>query len=47
MEEDLKRGRVPVMVIAYAGTPLAGHVEDMAGIREFCNKHDMWMHVQG
>ena len=47
VEDDLEKGKVPVMVIAYAGTPLAGHVEDMAGIREICNKHKMWMHVQG
>jgi len=47
VEEDLSRGKVPLMVIAYAGTPLAGHVEDMAGIREVCNKHRIWMHVQG
>ena len=47
VEEDLERGRVPVMVIAYAGTPLAGHVEDMASIRELCSRHKIWMHVQG
>ena len=47
IEEDIENGKVPVMVLAYAGTPLAGHVEDMAGIRELCNKHKIWMHVQG
>lgn len=47
VEEDLEQGKVPVMVIAYAGTPLAGHVEDMAGIRGLCTKHGIWMHVQG
>ena len=47
MEEDLEAGKMPVMVTAYAGTPLAGHVEDMAGIRALCTKHGIWMHVQG
>lgn len=47
MEEDMERGQVPVMVVAYAGTPLAGHVEDMAAIRDVCNKHTVWMHVLG
>jgi len=47
VEEDVKEGKVPVMIIAYAGTPLACHVEDMAGIRAVCNKHKIWMHVQG
>ena len=47
VEQDISSGRTPVMVIAYAGTPLSGHVEDMAAIREICNKHKIWMHVQG
>ena len=47
VKKDEDNGRVPVMVIAYAGTPLAGHVEDMAGIRKICDDHKIWMHVQG
>lgn len=47
VEQDISNGRTPVMVIAYAGTPLSGHVEDMTAIREICNKHKLWMHVQG
>ncbi len=47
VEEDLEAGRMPVMVIAYAGTPMAGHIEDMAAIRTVCNKHKIWMHVHG
>ena len=47
VEQDISSCRTPVMVIAYAGTPLSGHVEDMAAIREICNRHKIWMHVQG
>ena len=47
IEKDIEEGLVPVMVIAYAGTPLAGHVEDMASIRALCTKHNIWMHVKG
>ena len=47
VEQDVASGRIPVMVIAYAGTPLSGHVEDMTAIREICNKYKIWMHVQG
>ena len=47
IEQDIASGRTPVMIIAYAGTPLSGHVEDMAAIREICNRHKIWMHVQG
>ena len=47
VEKDLASGRTPVMVIAYAGTPMSGHVEDMTAIREICNRHKIWMHVQG
>lgn len=47
VEQDIANGRTPVMVIAYAGTPLSGHVENMAAIRDICNKHKIWMHVEG
>ena len=47
VEQDIANGRTPVMVIAYAGTPLSGHVENMAAIREICDKYKIWMHVQG
>ena len=47
VSRDVSEGRVPVMVITHAGTPVTGHVEDMSKIREICNKHNIWMHVQG
>ncbi len=47
IEKDLEKGMVPIMIIAYAGTPLAGHVEDMGSIRRLCTQHKIWMHVQG
>ena len=42
-----EEGRVPVMVVATAGTTFAGHVDDLARIRELCTQHKIWMHVQG
>ena len=45
--KDESEGRVPVMVLAHAGTAITGQVEDMKRIREICDKHGMWMHVQG
>ena len=47
VEQDIANGCTPVMVIAYAGTPLSGHVEHMVAIREICDKYKIWMHVQG
>ncbi len=47
VSRDVSEGRVPVMVLAQAGTPVTGHIEDMNKIREICDKHGVWMHVQG
>lgn len=40
-------GKQPLLLVAYAGTPLAGHIEDLLRLREICTDYEMWMHVQG
>jgi len=47
INDDLTEGKVPVMVIAYAGTPLAGHIENLPRLKEICTQHGMWLHVLG
>eukprot|EP00824_Muranothrix_gubernata_P001230 TRINITY_DN11440_c0_g1_i1.p1 TRINITY_DN11440_c0_g1~~TRINITY_DN11440_c0_g1_i1.p1 ORF type:complete len:828 (+),score=182.51 TRINITY_DN11440_c0_g1_i1:171-2486(+) len=44
---DIAEGRFPVMVLATAGTPLTGHSDDLAALRECCNRHHLWLHVEG
>ncbi|GIT46258.1 MAG: hypothetical protein Ct9H300mP12_08430 [Acidimicrobiales bacterium] len=34
-------------VVASAGTTNAGVIDDLAGIADVCQAHDLWMHVDG
>lgn len=45
--EDLSVGRVPLIVIADAGTPITGHVDNIPRLYELCKMHDMWLHLRG
>lgn len=45
--EDLAVGRVPLIVIADAGTPITGHVDNVSRLHELCKTHDMWLHLRG
>lgn len=45
--EDLALNRVPLIVIADAGTPITGHVDNIPRLHELCKTHDMWLHVRG
>ncbi|CAI8044558.1 Pyridoxal-dependent decarboxylase domain-containing protein 1 [Geodia barretti] len=33
--------------MSHAGTPLAGHIEDLLRLREIATDYEMWLHVQG
>ena len=47
VEEDKASAKTPVLVIAYAGTPLTGHVDDIDKINEICRENNMWVHIEG
>lgn len=47
IEQDKNSHRVPLMVLADAGTVIAGHVDNLSRIHEVCAKHDIWMHLRG
>lgn len=34
-------------MIANAGFPLLGHVDNLQKIHEICKAHDVWLHVHG
>jgi len=47
IEADLKKDKAPFMVIGTAGTTGAGAIDDLVGIHEIANKHDLWFHIDG
>ncbi|XP_026546233.1 pyridoxal-dependent decarboxylase domain-containing protein 1 isoform X1 [Notechis scutatus] len=47
IKEDLESGRLPVLLVANAGTPGAGHTDKLGRLRELCEQHGMWLHVEG
>lgn len=44
---DIADGRVPVAVVATAGTTLTGAVDPLRQIAEVCGRHGIWFHVDG
>jgi aromatic-L-amino-acid decarboxylase len=47
IEHDLVDGVAPVAVIANGGTTLTGAVDGIAATAEVCERHGVWMHVDG
>jgi hypothetical protein len=47
IEDDTNSGKTPTIVIAYAGTPLAGQTDDMTRLNELCRLYDLWLHLEG
>ena len=47
LSKDIAAGIVPVAVVATAGTTLTGAVDPLDTIAEICERHDVWLHVDG
>lgn len=39
--------KVPLLLIAYAGSSCMGQVDQLTGLREICDQHGIWLHVEG
>ena len=47
VEEDVMNGYSPVMVNCTAGTTVLGAFDPIIEAREICDRHNMWLHVDG
>ncbi|KAJ8912202.1 hypothetical protein NQ315_003806 [Exocentrus adspersus] len=47
LADDTATGRTPLLVIADAGTPVTGHVDNITRIKELCKVHGAWLHLRG
>ncbi|MEL7297820.1 MAG: pyridoxal-dependent decarboxylase, partial [Pseudomonadota bacterium] len=44
---DIKAGWQPFCVIGNAGTVNTAAIDDLPALRQICDKHDLWLHVDG
>ncbi len=47
IEHDLSVGGLPIMINLTAGTTVLGAFDPIRPVSEICNKHNMWLHVDG
>ncbi|XP_077774633.1 pyridoxal-dependent decarboxylase domain-containing protein 1 [Podarcis muralis] len=47
IKEDIDSGKLPILLVANAGTPGAGHTDKLGRLKELCEQHGMWLHVEG
>lgn len=47
LHRDIASGRVPIAVVATAGTTLTGAVDPLRRIIDVCRAHGVWCHVDG
>lgn len=47
MEKDMAEGFIPIMVNCTAGTTVLGAFDDIRTAKQLCEKHGVWLHVDG
>ncbi|KAK3601847.1 hypothetical protein CHS0354_041770 [Potamilus streckersoni] len=47
VQDDIAAAKTPVLLVAYAGTPVVGHVDNLDRLQNLCKKNSIWLHVEG
>ncbi|XP_053327613.1 pyridoxal-dependent decarboxylase domain-containing protein 1 isoform X2 [Spea bombifrons] len=47
LKDDLQSGKCPLLLVANAGTPGAGHTDKLGRLKELCDQYNVWLHVEG
>ncbi|KAK3552706.1 hypothetical protein QTP86_021133 [Hemibagrus guttatus] len=47
IKEDMEAGKLPLLLVANAGTPGAGHTDKLSRLKELCVQYSVWLHVEG
>jgi aromatic-L-amino-acid decarboxylase len=47
VQEDKQAGRVPVMVVATAGSTNIGRVDPLGALADLCQREGLWYHIDG
>jgi glutamate/tyrosine decarboxylase-like PLP-dependent enzyme len=47
IEADLEAGDRPFLVVGTGGSVSTGAVDDLPALRDLCDEHDLWFHVDG
>jgi len=47
IRKDLVDGRVPMAVVAAAGTTNTGAIDPLPAVADICAQHDVWLHIDG
>ncbi|XP_069761908.1 pyridoxal-dependent decarboxylase domain-containing protein 1 isoform X2 [Narcine bancroftii] len=47
IKDDVECEKLPLLLVANAGTPGAGHTDKLVRLKELCSQYKMWLHVEG
>ncbi|KAM4698566.1 pyridoxal-dependent decarboxylase domain-containing protein 1 [Rhinophrynus dorsalis] len=47
IKDDVQNGKCPLLLVANAGTPGAGHTDKLGRLKELCDQYSIWLHVEG
>lgn len=47
LDEDIKNGFEPLLVVANAGTHNIGQCDDIQQLNEICTRYKIWTHLEG